>query len=512
MLDITKRYGPVAALESVSLRIEPGQVHGLLGENGAGKTTLMNVLFGLTHAEGGSIRLSGREVRITSPRVAAELGIGMVHQHFKLVPTLTVAENLALVLRSSVRAARGRAKEWLAILPWDVPLERRVESLGVGAQQRVEILKALLPTVSQERGGAGGRTVILDEPTAVLTPQEARELFVAIDKLRKAGHAIVFISHKLAEVQGLCDTVTILRRGKHVHTGPAAELTPAAMSLMMVGAAVEMPTLQRRHEDAPHASTREEALSLEGVSLGKLRDASMRVWAGEIVGIAGVDGNGQEELVRAIIGAQRVERGRIAIGSVDATERSIRWRADRLAYIAEDRQRQAVVLPLSVEQNLILKDYRRPRFSTMGWLRFGAWRDHSRQLMQTYDVRCNSLRDTVGRLSGGNQQKVVLARELHDPDKRLVIAVNPTRGLDVGATAFVMRQLLQARQRGAGVLLVHSDLDELLAISDRVFVLYNGTLTASTWPDDTKEGIGRLMLGLRNESTQSQPDSGGGAQ
>jgi simple sugar transport system ATP-binding protein len=237
-------------------------------------------------------------------------------------------------------------------------------------------------------------------------------------------------------------------------------------------------------------------LELRGVTSGRVKGASLRVRAGEIVGVAGVDGNGQGELVQAIIGGAAVEAGTVSMDGREATGKSIRWRMERLAYIAEDRQRQAVVLPLSIQNNLMLKAYRRERFSTMGWLRFGMWRERSRALVERFDVRCGSVAETVGSLSGGNQQKVVVARELSEKGKRLVVAVNPTRGLDVGATAFVMRQLLAARERGAGVLLVHSDLDELLAISDRVMVLFGGALRESGWPKETKERIGRMMMGV----------------
>ena len=497
LLNITKRFGGLLALDAVSLRIEPGRIHGLLGENGAGKSTIMNVLFGLLRADGGVIRFGGKEVAITSPRVARGLGIGMVHQHFKLAPTLSVVENFSLSLGIGVRRIRSTAERQLEILRWPVPLDVRVETLSVGQQQRVEITKALLAI---ERSPGGARTLILDEPTAVLTPQEANELFAALATLKQAGTAIVFISHKLAEVQRICDEVTILRRGKVVLSAPTGTLTAAQMAEKMVGSAIELP----RIESAAGSADRATVLELRGISAGIVREASLEVRAGEIVGIAGVDGNGQSDLVQAIVGGLPVTSGRILLGGVDMTDTTIRWRVDRIAYIAEDRHRQAVVLPLTIRDNLMLKDYRRRDYSTRGWLRFPAWRAHSLELVKRFDVRAPSIATTVGRLSGGNQQKVVLARELSDGEKCVVIAVNPTRGLDVGATAFVMKQLLAARGRGAGVLLVHSDLDELLAISDRVLVIYNGGLRESARPGGqpgtehraTKEEIGRMMMGL----------------
>jgi ABC-type uncharacterized transport system ATPase subunit len=487
MIDITKRFGALVALDRVSLKIEGGRVHGVLGENGAGKSTVMNVLFGLLRADAGMIRVEGKEVRIGSPREAQ--GAGRVHQHFKLVPTLTVVENLARALGRSVRRVRGEAAQRFEELGWAVPVDVRVEELAVGQQQRVEIVKALM---GMERAGrVGSRTLILDEPTAVLTPQETGELFAALEVLKTRGTGIVFISHKLAEVQRICDEVTILRRGKVVSAGTAVGMSAAEMTEKMVGASVELPRLVRGETKRAEKVV----LELSGVTAGRMKGASLRVGAGEIVGVAGVDGNGQGELVQAIIGGMAVASGQIFLDGQDATRKSIRWRMEKVAYIAEDRQRQAVVLPLSIQNNLMLKAYRGEKFSTMGWLRFGAWRGQSRELVKRFDVRCGSVAETVGSLSGGNQQKVVLARELSESGKSLVVAVNPTRGLDVGATAFVMRQLLAARERGAGVLLVHSDLDELLAISDRVMVLFGGELRESDWPQGTKEGIGRMMMG-----------------
>jgi simple sugar transport system ATP-binding protein len=494
LLNITKRFSALLALDHVSLRIAPGTVHGVLGENGAGKSTIMNVLFGLLRPDAGTITIDGKETRIHSPREAQRHGIGMVHQHFKLVPTLTVVENLAVALGQSVRTMRTQAAARFNTLKWQVPLQGvRVESLAVGQQQRVEIVKALM---GMERGGRTHGTLILDEPTAVLTPQETAELFTALDTLKATGTSIVFISHKLAEVRRICEEVTILRRGRVVHSGPAKEITTAQMTEKMVGANVELPRLVR---EAAATQGEKIVLELRGITAGIVQSANLQVRAGEIVGIAGVDGNGQGDLVQAIIGGLPLQKGSLALNGENATHTSIHWRMERLAYIAEDRQRQAVVLPLSIQNNLMLKAYRQEKFSTMGWLRFSAWRTHSRELVKRYDVRCGSVAETVGSLSGGNQQKVVLARELSEEKKSLVIAVNPTRGLDVGATAFVMQQLLAAREREAGVLLVHSDLDELLAISDRVVVIFEGRLRESAWPaqGQTKEEIGKMMLGAQ---------------
>jgi simple sugar transport system ATP-binding protein len=460
----------------------------------------MNILFGLLRPTEGEVRVGGRPVRLSNPRVAQRLGIGMVHQHFKLVPTLTVLENLALFIKERRSRLRADAVTMLERLQWVLPLEERVERLTVGQQQRVEILKALMTMETarkrdgQQTTGAGG-TLILDEPTAVLTPQESAELFEAVKALKTGGTAVVFISHKLAEIRQVCDEVAILRRGKMVYTGSATgEMSAEGLAEKMVGAKVELPRLERA---VGSADTQRVVLAVEGISNGMLKDVSLEVAAGEIVGIAGVDGNGQAELVRAILGMDLHRRTeKVSIDGSDATRRDLAWRVERIACIAEDRQKEALVLPLSIEDNLLLKAYRKKPFSTLGWLRFGQWRREADRLIKAFDVRGGSEKETVGRLSGGNQQKVVLARELSDTGKPVVVAINPTRGLDIGATAFVMRQLLAARERGAGVLLIHSDLDELLAISDRVMVMYGGRLKASRWPAGGKEEIGRLMLGL----------------
>jgi len=513
MRGVTKTFGGVPALDGVTLHVAPGEVHGLLGENGAGKTTLMNILYGLVHADAGEIHVNGRVVHIHSPRDARQAGIGMVHQHFKLVGTLHVWENFVLAGgRGWGLQRRGEleqaARTWFDRLGWPVDMMRRVDELSVGQQQRVEIVKALLAG-----GGNQGRVLVLDEPAAVLTPQETQELLAALRQLAAEGRTIILISHKLAEVQAICENVTVLRRGKVVFDGKMRATTTEELAEKMVGARVEMPALHRGPGAAPRSPT-EMVLELRNVSSGLLKHASLRVDSGEIVGIAGVDGNGQAELVGAIAGTRRVESGEVRLAARNVTAQSVQDRAVAMAYVPEDRRRQGVVLPLSIEQNLMLKAYRRRRFSVMGWLKFGAWREYSLSLVKQFDVRCDRVTDPVGSLSGGNQQKVVLARELDDHRdeatatgepgrdpyirgaKRLVLAVNPTRGLDVGATASVMRQLLEARAAGAGVLLVHSDLDELLALSDRVLVLYGGKLTAVESERPTKDEVGRLMMGL----------------
>jgi simple sugar transport system ATP-binding protein len=486
---IAKRFGAVAALREVSLELEPGSVHGLLGENGAGKTTLMRVLFGLVRADAGRITLDGKPARIASPRHARALGIGMVHQHFALVPTLSVLDNLALALASGfgpVPKARLRAElaRLADALGWRIDPEARVADLAVGEQQRVEIVKAL---------AGGSKVLILDEPTAVLTPSEAEELFAAVRKLAAGGAAVVLISHKLAEVEAVCDRLTILRRGQVAYAGPMAGMTRERIAELMVGAAIEPPRA------ASGMAPGEDLLRCRNLRVAgrggvpAVRDVSFTVRSGEIVGIAGVDGNGQLELVRALLGLlpSRSEELLVDGARLDQGQRAP---LEQLGVIPEDRRHDALALGLSIRANLMLKVGRRAPFASHGWLRLSRWRTHAADLVSGYDIRCASAAQPVAALSGGNQQKVVVARELHT-SPRLVVAVNPTRGLDLGASAAVMRRLTEARDAGAGVLLVHSDLDELLAVADRVLVMSSGRLRDSGWPSAGRDTIGRLMVG-----------------
>ncbi len=521
---ISKRFGSLLALDDVSLAIAPGQILGLLGENGAGKSTLMNILAGLVRPGSGTICVAGRETRLTSPRAARLARIGMVHQHFKLVPTLTVLENLSLFLSLPSRILRQTTPKWLARPVLVAPpgyAGRGTCGGATAADGNPEGPHGHRP--GRTRSGTAGSSVpggkssclILDEPTAVLTPKESAELFAALRALRDSGTGIIFISHKLAEVRQLCDSIAILRRGKLVHTGPAQELSAESLAEKMVGSRVELPHVAAARpltsgRKLTFSISREPLLTLQNISTSLLKNVSLDLRAGEILGIAGVDGNGQSQLAQAILGITPVTSGQIFIAGENAGRLTVRQRLDRIAFIAEDRHREALVLPLSIEQNLLLKAYRKPPFSSHGFLRFGKWRTHADFLLKQFDIRTNSRAASAGSLSGGNQQRVVLARELGDSDatKAIILAMNPTRGLDVGATAFVLQKLLDARDRGGAVLLVHSDLDELLAVSDRIAVLYNGTLTGSGWPSASKESIGRLMLGVASASPPMFPDGG----
>ena len=493
LVGIVKSFGAVNALSGVSLTAAAGTVHGILGENGAGKSTLMRILFGLERADSGTIAIGPHARAARSPRDAVALGVGMVHQHFALVPTATVVDACILGAghgsgRLNRQAWRQRIRTIADLLHWDINPDARIQDLGVGQQQRVEIIKALLTARQSSHAG----TLILDEPTAVLTPQEVDELLPALRRLAADGTTVLFISHKLHEVERVCDDLTILRRGAVVHHGPAANVTRSQMAELMVGSNVTMPKVQPRVADAT-VVLQVEKLSVDpipGARVRQLADVSFAVRRHEVVAIAGVDGNGQLPLIRCVLG---LDPSSAVVTPGIAMDQRLAGRT-RLGVIPDDRQHEALVMSLSIERNLVLKDHRRAPFSRFGCLNLRAWRSHARELITRFDVRGAGPAAAVSSLSGGNQQKVVIARELHR-QPALIVAVNPTRGLDVAASASVMTSLIAARDGGAGVLLVHHDLDELLAVADRVLVLFNGVLTDSGWPQCDREQIGRLMLG-----------------
>jgi simple sugar transport system ATP-binding protein len=489
---IRKRYGAAVALDGADLSVAAGEVHAVLGENGAGKTTLMRVLYGLVRPDAGAMTLGGSAYAPRSPREAMARGVGMVHQHFSLVPALSVRENCVLSagrgLGAIPRAWDARIAALLARLNWELPLDASIASLAVGQQQRVEIAKALL-AAQADGDDLAGRVLILDEPTAVLTPPEVDELLPALRRLADGGAAVILITHKLAEVVRSCDAVTVLRRGRTVHTGRATGLDPAALAALMLG---EMPAAAAvsRRTAAAEAPVRlgVAGLTVAGAPGGRaaLDNVSLSVRAGEIVGIAGVDGNGQRELVRAVLGLDAPQTGRVTTPGLVGP--------DRLGLIPDDRHREALVLELPLSDNLALGDHREPPLARWGWWREpAAWRRHALDLVARFGVRAPGVEVPAAALSGGNQQRAVVARALHRAPG-LVVAVNPTRGLDVAASRDVLARLVEARDGGAGVLLVHHDLDELLGVADRVLVLCAGRLADSGWPAATREQVGRLML------------------
>ncbi|HEY7729912.1 MAG TPA: ABC transporter ATP-binding protein [Gaiellaceae bacterium] len=495
MRHITKRFPGIVANDDVSFDLRQGEVHALLGENGAGKSTLMNVLYGLYHPDAGEIVVDGKQVHLGSARDAIDKGIGMVHQHFMLIPVMTVAENIVLAnepVREGVlldfAAAERRVAELSQRYGLAVDPHATIEKTTVGQQQRVEILKALY---------RNAEILVLDEPTAVLTPQEAQELFAIIRSLTEQGKSIIFISHKLNEVLEIADRITVLRRGKLVETLPAAGATEEGLARLMVGREV----LLRVEKKA--SSPGEPLLQVEGLSvlddrgIEKVRDVSFEVRAGEIVGLAGIDGNGQTELIDAMTGLRKVESGRAVVAGGDVTRGSAQSHFDAgLGHIPEDRQRRGLVLEFSIAENIGLHDFRKPPASRLGWLFPRRLVAAARRLIAEFDVRGGGPQTAAGALSGGNQQKVVLAREI-DRDPKVLIAAQPTRGLDVGAIEFVHRRLVEERNEGRGILLVSLELEEILSLSDRILVMYEGEIVGEFPPTATEEELGIAMTGGR---------------
>lgn len=496
---ITKRFGSLVANDHIDLEVQPGQIHALLGENGAGKSTLMNVLYGLYEPDEGQILLDGEAVRFGGPRDAIAAGIGMVHQHFMLVPVFTVAENVTLGLEPvhrfggvgmlDRRRARAEVKRLSGEYGLDIDPDAVVEHLPVGTQQRVEIVKALRREA---------RVLILDEPTAVLTPAETEELFVILRSLRQSGRSVVFITHKLKEVQAVADTVTVIRQGKVVdHLPPTS--SDAELAAAMVGRSVRLTV------DKAAAQPGEVALAVTGMVVdgdlgGRAVDGlDLEVRHGEILGIAGVQGNGQTELCEALLGLRPVRSGTVTLDGRDLTGASTRsvLRAG-VGYVPEDRQADGLVGDFTIAENLALDVYDEPEYSRGPALRLDAMRDIAARQIGEFDVRTQSAQVPVRTLSGGNQQKVILARELSRP-LRLLVASQPTRGLDIGSIEFVHRRIVQTRDDGAAVLIVSSELDEIYALADRIAVIYDGRIVGIRPPAVSREELGLLMAGAQRD-------------
>ena len=500
MLHITKEFPGIKANDDITLQLRKGEVHALLGENGAGKSTLMSVLFGLYQPEQGTIRKNGKEVQIRNPNDANALGIGMVHQHFKLVECFTVLDNIILGVEPNKLGFLQKAEARKKVLALSEKYGLRVDpdalvsDISVGMQQRVEILKMLY---------RDNEILIFDEPTAVLTPQEIDELMEIMRGFKKEGKSILFITHKLNEIMAVADRCTVLRKGKYVGVTDIARTTKEELSRMMVGRDVQLEI-----EKAP-AKPGEVILDVQHVTVpssthkkNAVKDVSFQVRAGEIVCLAGIEGNGQTEFVYGLTGLEKVSGGKVTFCGKDITHASIRQRSkDGMSHIPEDRHKHGLVLDYTLEDNMVLQRYFEPQFvSSAGFLKRKAIREYAERLIEQYDVRSGQGPITIARsMSGGNQQKAIVAREI-DRDPELLIAVQPTRGLDVGAIEYIHRQIVAQRDAGKGVLLVSLELDEVMALSDRILVMYEGEIVGELDPKTTTvEEMGLYMAGAKRK-------------
>ncbi|HEX9124132.1 MAG TPA: ABC transporter ATP-binding protein [Actinomycetota bacterium] len=499
---ITKRFPGVIANDRVDLVVESGEIHALLGENGAGKTTLMNVLYGLYHADEGEILIDERLVTFDGPGDAIAAGLGMVHQHFMLVPVFTVTENIILGVEPTGpfgwidrRGARTRVEELSARYGLEVPPDAMVEELPVGVQQRVEILKALYRQAE---------VLILDEPTAVLTPQETEELFAVMRSLKDGGKSVIFITHKLKEVLAVADTITVLRGGKVVGTTRPEEADEDELAAMMVGRAVSLTVEKGPAKPGDPVLQVGDLVVMDDRGHRAVDGVSFDVRAGEIVCVAGVQGNGQTELVEALTGLRPKVEGRVALNGRDITHASPNDVLDAgVAHVPEDRQRDGLIDKFSIADNLVLDTYDQPPFANGIVRNREAVLDAAQDRVRAFDIRTPSVGIPASTLSGGNQQKVVVARELSRPIS-LLIASQPTRGLDVGSIEYIHEQIVKQRDEGIAVLIVSSELDEVLALADRVAVMYRGRVVAVLAREQaTREGLGLLMAGVSPEEAMS---------
>ncbi len=496
MRQITKKFPLVLANDNVDFTVQQGEIHALVGENGAGKSTLVNILYGLLRPDRGTIRINGQAVRLSDPGDAINLGIGMVHQHFMLIPLFTVAENVVLGQEPSsggvvdIRQANRIVRELSEQYGLKVDPTARVESLSVGIEQRIEIIKVLY---------RGAEILILDEPTAVLTPQEVDELFDIMRSLKDQGKTIIFISHKLQEVMAISDAVTVMRRGKVVGTVAIQDTSRQEIATMMVGRQVLFRIQRTPAEPGETVLSVKDVNALDNKNLPALRDISFDIREGEILGIAGVEGNGQSELVEVLTGLRRAQTGKVELNGqviTNYTPRAIRERGT--CHIPEDRHRRGLVLDFSVAQNMVLGiHYCSPyiRKMLLDVINFGPIREKAQRLLREFDIRPPDQQNPAGNLSGGNQQKVIVAREL-DQNPKLLIAAQPTRGIDVGSIEFIHQRLLQARDDRKAVLLISADLEEILSLSDRIAVMYEGQIAGVLDPAEATEArLGLMMTG-----------------
>ena len=503
MRGISKYFDGVRANYNIDFEVKRGEVHALLGENGAGKSTLMNILFGLYEPTDGEIFFEGRKTSITSPRVAIDMGIGMVHQHFMLIPALTVIENVVLGIkgkRAPFTDLKGAGRELVELAArYHIKIDpfQKVSELSVGQQQRLEILKALY---------RGAKLLILDEPTAVLTPQEVEELFHMIRVLIEKGNTVIFITHKLNEVFEICDSITVLRQGAVSGNVSVINTTRDQLAQMMVGKKIDSD-----YEKIPRVSTEEKPVlkvnnlvCQDKAGVRRINNLSIEVCAGEVLGICGVDGNGQKELVDAITGIAPCKAGKISFMGEDITKTPALVALKRgLTHIPEDRHKRGVVLGMNLVENILLMNYYRAEFSKHGLINWKKLEKYTDELIDSFQVKTPGNKELMKNLSGGNQQKVVLGREIMRPHK-LLIAMHPARGLDVGATDYIHRRLIEERNRGVAILLVSTELDEIFKLSDKIAVIYEGEIMGVVSPQTDIKTIGLMMGGLSYEEAIAQ--------
>ncbi|MFB6466703.1 ABC transporter ATP-binding protein [Cytobacillus sp. Hz8] len=497
MLNIRKEFSGFVANDNITLQLRKGEIHALLGENGAGKSTLMNVLFGLYQPEQGEIRVHGKKVDITNPNIANDLGIGMVHQHFMLVDKFTVTENIILGkepkkgLKIDIKKAEQEVREISERYGLSVDPQAKISDITVGMQQRVEILKTLY---------RGAEILIFDEPTAVLTPQEIHELIGIMKTLIKEGKSIILITHKLKEIMEVSDRVTVIRKGKGIDTLNVSETNVNELASLMVGREVVFKT------EKVEAKPKEEVLEINNLvvkdsrGIEAVRGLNLSVRAGEIVGIAGVDGNGQGELIEAITGLRKSESGTVKVNGKEIQNHSPRKILETgVGHIPQDRHKHGLVLDYPIGENMVLQTYYKEPYSKAGVLNYKKIYEHAKKVIQEFDVRTPSEKTLARALSGGNQQKAIIGREI-DRNPNLLIAAQPTRGLDVGAIEFIHKRLIEQRDHGKAVLLVSFELDEVMNVSDRIAVIYEGKIVAIVDPKETTEQeLGLLMAGSKGK-------------
>ena len=498
MLGIRKEFGSFVANDNITLQLKKGEIHALLGENGAGKSTLMNVLFGLYQPEAGEIKVKGKTVKVTDPNVANDLGIGMVHQHFMLVENFTVTENIILgneLTRAGIVNIKDAAKKIQKLSEMyglDVDPNAKIEDISVGMQQRVEILKTLY---------RGADILIFDEPTASLTPQEINELIQIMKRLIQEGKSIILITHKLKEIMDVSDRVTVIRKGEGIGTVVTAETNPNELASLMVGRQVEFKTVKSEAHPTDDTLVIKDLVVADYRGIDKVKGLNLTVRKGEILGIAGIDGNGQSELIEAITGLRKTKAGSVSINGKDITNKKPRKITESgVGHIPQDRHKHGLVLDFSIGHNIALQTYYQDPISKNGIMNYSKVSELAQKVIKDYDVRTQGEHTPARALSGGNQQKAIIGREvLRDPE--LLIAALPTRGLDVGAIEFIHQRLIEQRDNGKAVLLLSFELDEIMNVSDRIAVIYDGEIVDTLLPKETSEQeLGLLMAGQKKNS------------